>query len=507
MSSTPKHAHDRRQAGTWALLGVLTLLLAGVVLLAASLNGHTRAPGGRTRATGPATATVAIERSRPGPVVPPRFLGLSFEVSDLATISSYAGRGDLTRLLRSLGPGVIRFGGISADSRTGWTEARDPPPSWAGTTIDPEDFRRLRALAQASGWQVLLTVGLAHYNPRTAALETAAARSILGPWLLGIEIGNEPDSYARHGFRTQPWRFERYSAEVSAYRRAIDRLAPGVPLAGPDVSGSKIFTTWGPKEARAQRPALVTGHHYPLGCRGRFAPSISRLLSPQTRSREQISLERYMRVARGAHLPLRIDETNSVSCGGVAGVSDTFAAALWATSYITSAMAEGVAGVNLEGNPARCSGYSLLCASTSSRLASGDLQTQPEWYALLLARELIGDRPLASRITQRAGSNISATALLGPEGAVKVVVVDDEPPGSGVARASLEVGSGLHRADAVYLRASSPAALGGTTFGGSTVSASGSWSGPVDATALPVRSGEVDVALTPSSASLITIRP
>jgi hypothetical protein len=504
----PKHPHDRGQAGTWALLGVLALVLAGVVLLAVSLNERERtAAGNKHVLPAPATVTLAVERNRPGRAVPPHFLGLSFEVSDLAMISSYSGRGDLTRLLRSLGPGVIRFGGISADSRTAWTDARDPRPSWASKTIDPEDLRRLRVLAQASGWQVLLTVGLAHYNPSSAARETAAARSILGPWLLAIEIGNEPDSYARHGFRTQPWRFGRYSTEVTAYRRAIGRLAPGVALAGPDVSGSKIFTIWGPREALIQRPALITGHHYPMGCRGRSAPSIGRLLSPRTRSRERLSLERYMRIARSAHLPLRIDETNSVSCGGVAGVSDTFAAALWATSYITTAMSEGVAGINLEGNPARCTGYSLLCASTPSRLAAGDLQAQPEWYALLLTRELIGDRPLASRITQRAGANITASALLAPGGAVKVVIVDDEPPGSGVTRASLDVGAGLHSADAVSLRASSPAALAGTSLGGSTVSASGSWAGPADATALAVNSGEVSMALAPSSATLVTIRP
>jgi hypothetical protein len=90
---------------------------------------------------------------------------------------------------------------------------------------------------------------------------------------------------------------------------------------------------------------------------------------------------------------------------------------------------------------------------------------------------------------------------------VKVVIVDDEPPGSGVTRASLDVGAGLHSADAVSLRASSPAALAGTSLGGSTVSASGSWAGPADATALAVNSGEVSMALAPSSATLVTIRP
>ena len=66
-----------------------------------------------------------------------------------------------------------------------------------------------------------------------------------------------------------------------------------------------------------------------------------------------------MQVATRAHIPLRVDEANTVSCGGVAGISDTFAAALWATSYIAHTMVVGVSGINLEGNPARCTGYSV----------------------------------------------------------------------------------------------------------------------------------------------------
>ena len=75
--------------------------------------------------------TIAVDRTRPGPAVAPDFLGLSFEMSSLPQMARYADRGNLVTLLRSLGPGVLRFGGVSADTRIAWTDARTPRPAWA----------------------------------------------------------------------------------------------------------------------------------------------------------------------------------------------------------------------------------------------------------------------------------------------------------------------------------------------------------------------------------------
>jgi hypothetical protein len=139
---------------------------------------------------------------------------------------------------------------------------------------------------------------------------------------------------------------------VAAYRSAIEAAAPGIPLAGPDVSGSSVFPTWGLGEVVDQQPALLTGHHYPLGCAEVPAPSITRLLSPKIRGKELASLERYMAVSRASEIPFRVDETNTVSCGGMAGISNTFASALWAVGYMAQAMRLGVSGINFHGNPA-----------------------------------------------------------------------------------------------------------------------------------------------------------
>jgi hypothetical protein len=485
-------------------------------------------------ATQPALAiAVTINRLDPGPPVPEQFLGLSFEAAALDQIAQYADRGDLVRLLRSLGSGTLRFGGITADENVAWTDADTPRPPWASRTVNAAQLQAIGRLARRSGWKVLLTVGMAHFEPTAAAREVAAAHRALGANLAAVEIGNEPDAYGKHGFRELPWIAQGYEEEVSEYREAIGALTPGVPIAGPDVSGSGIFTEWGEEEALTQRPALLTGHHYPLGCAQKPPPTIESLLSVLTRGRESASLGTYMKVSRNQHVPLRIDEAGSVSCGGVPGISNTFASALWATGYITQVMASGATGINLQGNPGNCAGYTPLCAPNPAALARGALRAQPEWYALLLTRSLVGYRPLPTTVTAegapvtpvaaegtpagsegatapltpQSGPNLVVASFSGPRHGVQVVLVDDEPPGARPLALRLNVGAGLSAGQMLRLTGPAPSATGDVLLGGHAVAAGGSLRAPIHPERVAAHAGTVTVTLSPSSAALVTVSP
>ena len=496
-----------------AMAGLLLALCAPAVVAADAGAGHPRpaSPHGASapREPGqlPLPVTVGIDPFDPGKPVPEEFLGLSFEAAALRQLAGYADRGDLVELLRSLGTGVLRFGGITADENVAWTDAATPRPAWATSTIDPADMHALGVLARRSGWQVLLTVGMAHYEPAAAAREVAAAHKALGPYLAAVEIGNEPNAYGSHGFRPLPWIAQGYEEEVSSYREAIGALTPGVPIAGPDVSGSGAFSEWGEEEALSQRPALLTGHHYPLGCAQTPSPSIETLLSSATRGREAHSLETYLKVSSEYGIPLRVDETNTVSCGGVTGVSDTFASALWATGYVTQAMAAGAAGVNLQGNPTNCAGYTPLCASDPAALADGGLRAEPEWYALLLTSSLLGERPLPTTISAEGSPDLVAASFSGPGHSRKVVLVDDEPPGSRPLALRLNVGAGMGMASIVRLTAPSQSSSAGVLLANRAVSANGSWRASTHTESAPTNAGIVEVELTPSSAALVTVTP
>jgi len=515
-------ARARRRASRWARLTLTVLPLAAGPMVAwgATAAGADAAAGrpqpslltreraGAAAAQSAPGVSVAIDTLDPGPPVPQRFLGLSFEAAALGQLARYARRGDLAGLLRSLGPGILRFGGITADQNVAWTDGVTPRPAWASSVINATELRAIGVLARRSGWRILLTVGLAHYVPTAAAREVAAAHEALGPFLAAVEIGNEPDAYGRHGLRELPWIAQGYEEEVTAYREAIAALTPGIAIAGPDVSGPGVFAEWGAAEALAQSPALLTGHHYPLGCAQRPAPSIAALLSATTRGREARSLATYLSISRSNDVPLRMDESNSVSCGGVAGISDTFASALWASAYITQAMAAGVVGINLEGNPANCSGYTPVCAPDPAAVAEGRLRAQPVWYSLLLTRSLVGDHPLPTTITPEGSPegppNLLAQSFSAPDHTLKVLLADDEPPGSGPVAVRLQVGSTVGAASVLRLTAPSPSATSGVLLAGRAVAPDGSWRAPVRTPVLAAHSGIVAIELAPGSAALLS---
>lgn len=479
----------------------------------------------------PTPVNIAIESQAPGRPVPKRFLGLSFEAAALTQLSADADKGDLVALLRSLGPGVLRFGGITADENVAWSDPETPAPAWASSTIGPAQMNALGELAKRSGWQVLLTVGLAHFEPQAAAREVAAAHLALGPYLAAIEIGNEPNAYGNHGFRGLPWIAQGYEEEVSDYRDAIEALTPGVPIAGPDVSGSGVFSEWGSEEALAQTPVLLTGHHYPLGCAQTPPPSIEALLSAATRGAAARSLATYMAVASQNGIPFRMDELGSVSCGGVPGISNTFASALWVTGYLAQAMDDGLAGVNLQGNPTNCLGYTPVCAPSPEVQAAGNLRAQPVWYGLLMAKSLIGYRPLPTTIGSETPvpaepeeptsgeqeapppsaptgtPDLVAASFLGPGHTLKVVLSDQEAPGANPLDVRLAVGPGLAAGDLVRLEASSPSATGGVRLAGRAVAANGSWHEPKHPEIVAVHGGVATLQLDPSSAAMLTIAP
>ncbi len=490
-----------------ATTAAAALLTSALLALTAPATASAAPPRGVSAQAHHVSVTVGAQPAATAVPVPQSFLGLSFELSSLGLVARYAESGDLVALLRSLGPGVLRFGGVSADSQVAWTDEQTPRPAWATAVINADDLRALAVLAQRSGWRVLLTIGFGHPDLQAAVREVHAASSILGPWLEAIELGNEPNAYAAHDLRSEPWTYAQYGAEASAFEQAIAASAPGVPLAGPGVTGSRAFDEWGTGEAVNLKPALLTGHHYPLGCHQKIAPSIARLLSPHTRRGEARSSEIYMRIARSAAIPFRLDETNSVSCGGTPGISDTFASSLWALDYTLHTMALGMAGINFHAHPSNCTGYSPVCATTPEELNAGTLHAQPEWYALLLARSFIGDRPLSATINAGRPRNADVMAMLAPYGAVHLVVIDYEPPGSKKLALKVHLGPGFGAASVLSLRAASRAAKSAVALGGAVVAADGSFSQPPARRLGRVRGSMLRFTVPPSSAQLITVYP
>src|SRR5262249_11414510 len=163
----------------------------------------------------PPPATISIGGTNGAPLKD-RYLGLSFPLNGLATPTITTG--NLPQLMRTLGPGVMRWGG-NVESATFWTSTGEAAPAWAEFVLTPEHLKRLKTLADLTGWTAIIGVNLRQYDPARAADEAKFAKQILGGRLLAIEIGNEPNYYPNYTPAQLYKDFEKY-------RAAMTRSAP-----------------------------------------------------------------------------------------------------------------------------------------------------------------------------------------------------------------------------------------------------------------------------------------
>jgi hypothetical protein len=493
------------------VVALLSALSTG--LFACSGNDGVRGEGGARRAG----VVVTVDAADPGAVLPSDFLGLSFEVSVLGSDLFNPARSNLPALMLDLGTGRLRFGGNSVDRVAAWTAApaaRLPP--WAHSRVTPADLARVGALAAATGWKVDLGLTLGHPDSAAAADEAAAAVLLIGKGLGSVQVGNEPDllgnirpAYTEAGYR----------ADVAAYRASIAAMAPGTSISGPDTALPARLASYGAAEGAGL--GLLTQHFYPLTRCGGRRPTIQQLLSAATLDSEARLAATMVEASRVLGVPVRLDETNSVSCGGQDGVSNTLASALWMVEYLATLAQGGVNGVGIQGGLADCRGYTPLCvagahgpdaatapgidkvadASLGAAVSlGGRLAVQPDFYGLLLVHELEGGRWLRCTTTQPSTAWEAAVKM--PDGAVRVVIVNPSPD----AAANITVRSLGHdgRASVEWLTGPSLGATSGVGLGGTVVGADGTWRPRVD-DVLPPNAEGVHVQVPAATAALVTI--
>ena len=301
-----------------------------------------------------------------------------------------------------------------------WEQPGSPAPSWATHPVSAADFQALASVTRRTGWKVLLTMNLAHYNPVAVEQEAAAASKELQGALAGIAIGNEPNSFERFGLRSAGWDFSEYANQLAGYRGAVAAGAPGAHIAAPDASTGEEPLPW-VWESIGLHPTILTDHYYPLTRCG-HKPTITQMLSPEVRLEETVMLSTLGDIQRTARTPLELDETNDVSCKGEPGVSNAFASALWAADYIARAMRSGLRGVDFHDLPELPLSYSPLVGEGSA------LHANPEWYALLLTHALQGTSVLPTAVG--SGTDLTAQGFLGADGSVELLLVNFAPVGT-----------------------------------------------------------------------------
>ena len=401
-----------------------------------------------------ATVTVA---ATPVGAIGPGFAGLSYEKSQMANPFFSPSNADAIGLFRLIGPSLLRIGGNSVDKTT-WE------PNGAGRTsgqIAPSDIDALAGFLKATGWQVLYGVNLAQSTPALASGEVAYAVQSLGPYLYGIEIGNEVDLYAGNYFPSS-WGFSDYLTLWESFVAAIREQSPNVPLTGP-VAADNISGFVKPFAAAEGKNVILLSDHY-YRANGQLATStVSLLVSPDTNIVTQA--KDMLAVSQSVDVPYRFAETNSFYNGGSPNVSDSYASALWVIDHLFACASNGAQGINLHGG-GNSTGYTPIADSSGVvvEARAGILWSDAVhagWFGVVAETSI------------NAGAvNATAYTVQSANGALNIFINNKDQ--AQTLNVSIELPQAAASAQMIQMTGPSLSATTGVAIQGGTISANGS---------------------------------
>jgi Glycosyl hydrolase family 79 C-terminal beta domain len=445
-------------------------------------------------AEGASMVSIRLDPQRSLRTLPADYMGLGFEASSVATPGLLsADNHSYVQLVRNLGKqGVIRVGGNVSDfSIYDANGASKSLPK--DTVLTAKDLRRLRAFLGAVGWKLIWGLNLGGDHLDNAVEEARAVADIMGERLVALEIGNEPDLFGRAGHRPASYDYAAWHADYRRYKTAIRAVLPRIPFAGPDLAGS---ADWMEMFARDEGGdiALLTAHHY---ITGQANPAATLEVMLQEEKKYQPTLAKFQAAAESVRVPYRLCETASFSGGGKAGVSDTFAAALWALDYLFVLASHGCSGVNMETGVNHL-GWISHYTPISDDL-TGHYGAAPEYYGLLAFAQAARGEQIALAC-DTVGVKLTAYATRQAHETIVTVINKDMNRDTTVAI----TGMAPKHAQVLRLTAPSLTAMSGVSLGGVSVGSDGAWSGAKPDPA-KLTSGKVQLDVPAGSAALVTL--
>jgi hypothetical protein len=429
--------------------------------------------------------TLELSTQPTGPHMPADFVGLSYEVQQLADTGFFAPTNlGLIRQFQALASqGVLRLGGNT--SEFAWWKATpgSPEPQHPQTrvvegepkpqyyAVKPEGVRNLADFLKATGWTCLYGIGMGTNTPERAAQEAAFVATTLGASLQYFQIGNEADLFGHHLRDPKTWSAKTYLDEWLALAHAVTSRVPGAKFGMPDVASdvswlTEIADLW-PSIHNPPRVTTLSHHHYFGGPATNPEVNIPNLLKAATMAKVQKAADTATAAADKMGVRVRMTEGNTCYRGGKPGVSDVFAAAMWSADYSLLLASNNYSGINLHG------GTGKSVANSVGGFLPGDILLQekgespdqiatrphpfytpiatfgseyvmePVAYGLKFAAEFSGGSLLQSDFTsklQATGVNATAYAAKFPNGRVAAIILNKDEERD--IEVSLDFGSG-----------------------------------------------------------------
>src|ERR1700734_2901056 len=414
---------------------------------------------------------LSIPKDATGPHMPIDFVGLSYEVQQLADPSLFSAQNSgLIREFKALSStGVLRLGGNTSEFAY-WKPTPDSPepehprvrevagePKAQYYAVTVEAVRNLAEFLQATGWTCVYGIGMGTNTPARAAEEAVFVAETLGDRLQYFQIGNEADLFDRHLRDPKTWSAKTYLQEWLSLSRAIAAGLPAAKFGMPDVAGAVSWLTeiadqW-PSIQAPPRLTTLTHHYYFGGPATNPEVNIPNLLKPATMQKVQDTANIASAAASKMGARVRMTEGNTCYRGGKPGVSDVFAAALWSADYSLLLASNDYSGVNLHGGTGKSvansvggslPGDALLQANgeTPEQIAAhphpfytpiatfgSDYALEPVAYGLKFAGSFSGGTLLKTDFStklQAAGVNATAYAAKLPGGQTSVIILNKD---------------------------------------------------------------------------------
>ena len=449
--------------------------------------------------------------------IPGSFFGLAIEYDELA---SYEAEGTLFDRVLSLmqpqdrSPLVLRVGGKSGDNMYWNTDTSHSPP-WV-FSLDDQWMQQLGALARRDDLRVMLGLNMAVHSPQMAAdFAKAAIAALPRGALVGLDVGNEPDLYylqpalqkervattlpsTSHEW-TDAYSPQDYRRDYDEYARVLTAEVPGIPLAGPDTVSSVLDWVTALGGLGQRSPQVITTHRYPSStCApplSNYYPSMRSFLGEGGSFGLAKTVIPTLNYASRHRMTVRVNELNTVSCGGVPGVTDTFATALWTPDALFEMVKTGASGVNWETRPGN--------GNAPFHPTSGGIEPLPELYGLATFAQMLGPRPrlISTKLTGPTDLHLKVWVVRSSDG-LRILLINK---GARAATTTLRVGPAATHATVRWLWAAATNSRRSITLGGQSIGSDARWRGRPRHTTTSRRHGLYKLTVPGYSAALLTL--
>lgn len=474
--------------------------MTGTIILQ---NIHSAQSLAGSAATGKADTFISVDPTKKITPIPARYVGMSFETSNLCNMTGAWNTPVFEQLFKNLGPQLIRIGGNAAD-RALWNPDGTASCSSTKTVLTKSLITSFFTFASRVNAKVIWTLNLGNYAPSTYSQEASFVVSkgkevggSAGSFLWALGIGNEPDLYIGNGTKPSTYTVNSYVSEWKNYKNTIRNTLSQQNykfMANDNCCNDKWFD--GLISQERDSLSLITHHFYPTRSdeSGARAATIENLLSPALmQNTTKDYLDKWVATANG--IPVAVNETNSTAGGGLKGLSDTFASSLWAVDYMYMALQHGVKYVNFH------TGASPSIYSPITNYEQNTWIARPLYYALLFFRSAAPDGNIVSSTIQTPYNVVSYSTVDG-KNILRTAIINKDLKNNSIVQVTIP--QGYKTASTLSLVAPSVTATKDVSFGGNQVKADGSWKG--DSTPITIENSKVTLSVPMASAVLLILQ-